>query len=398
MLCRLRHFSLALLCAAASVLSVQAQQSAAITSAINPAMSSAVLAHDTLYISGDADQGTVATGDAAAQTEQAMHSIQQALRSNGMDLKNLVWLNIYLTDASSQGAVEDVYWKLIGEDPPARSVVTIAALPQGKKVAINAIAVTNKVARKAIWPEGWKHDQHLDPPAIQAGEMLYMSAQGGHDPLTQSLPSTFTAETKQAFENVSTILKTAGMSTKNVVWVNPYMSVGGQYDTMGAVYKTYFEFGNTPGRGTIQVAGLPRGEHVVFTCIAGADLSKRKAVRPRNMPPSATASPGVLYGDTLYLSAKSGFIPGQGLVTPLFDLQLRQSMRNLLDGLEEADMNFSNVVFSTIYLRDIKDDAQMSKLYGTFLKPPYPAQTTLQQNSEPGVEAAEQISFIAVKQ
>ena len=81
------------------------------------------------------------------------------------------------------------------------------------------------------------------------------------------------------------------------------------------------------------------------------------------MPPSKTASPGILYGDTLYLSAKDGFIPGQGMVTPLFDLQLRQSMRNLLDGLQEVDMDFSNVVFSTVYLRQMKDDNQMSELY-----------------------------------
>jgi Putative translation initiation inhibitor, yjgF family len=145
---------------------------------------------------------------------------------------------------------------------------------------------------------------------------------------------------KQALDNVSAVLQAARMSTRNVVWVNPYMSVGGQYEAMGKIYATYFEFGNTPGRGTIQVMGLPKGNHVVFSCIAGADLSKRKAVRPRNMPPSPTASPGVLYGDTLYLSAKDGFIPGQGIVTPDFNLQLRQSMRNLLDGLEEADMDF----------------------------------------------------------
>jgi enamine deaminase RidA (YjgF/YER057c/UK114 family) len=72
-------------------------------------------------------------------------------------------------------------------------------------------------------------------------------------------------------------------------------------------------------------------------------------------------------------------------------------MRNLLDGLQEIDMDFSNVVFSTVYLRQIKDIGQVSELYNKFLKPPYPARSTLQQNSEPGVEAAEQISFIAVR-
>ena len=354
-----------------------------------------ILAKGTLYLSGD---GGNSASDIAGQMKTALENIERTLRAAGMDFPNLVWMNVYLTDSHDQAAAEDVYWKTIGSSPPARTVLTVAALPQGKKVAINAIAVADSATRKAIWPAGWKPGPGIDPPAIQAGEMLYLSAQGGHDPLTGKLPANFSAETRQALDNMTAVLKTAGMSTRNVVWVNPYMSAGGQYDVMGSVYKTYFEFGNTPGRGTIQVVGLPRGEHVVFTSIAGADLSKRKAVRPRNMPPSATASPGILYGDTLYLSAKDGFIPGQGMVTSLFDLQLRQSMRNLLDGLEEVDMNFMNVVSSTVYLRDIKDEAQMDGLYSKFLKEPYPARTTLQQNFEGGEEAAEQISFIAVKQ
>ena len=383
---------LALLFVAATALSLCAQQPAP-----NEPYTPSVLSHGTLYVSGDAHSDGTGANDAAAQMDEAMHNLQQTLRGAGMDLANLVWMNIYLTDAHSQPAVEDVYWKQIGSSPPARTVLTVAALPQGKMVEINAIAVADATSRKPIWPAGWKQGPRIDPPAIQAGEMLYLSAQGGDDPLTGKLASNFSAETQRALDNVSTVLKTAGMSTRNVVWVNPYMSVSGQYDVMGAVYKRYFEFGNTPGRGTIQVVALPHAEHVAFSCIAGADLSKRKAVRPRNMPPSPTASPGILYGDTLYLSAKSGFIPGQGIVTPLFDLQLRQSMRNLLDGLEEVDMDFSNVVFSTVYLRDMKDAAQMNSLYGKFFKPPFPARSTLQQNFESGAETAEQISFIAVR-
>jgi enamine deaminase RidA (YjgF/YER057c/UK114 family) len=360
----------------------------------NAAASPGLLANGTLYISG---QGGSATKDFAGQMEQAMRNLQAVLRGAGMDFANIVWMNIYLTDGHNLPTMEDVYWKMIGPDPPARSVLTVAALPDGELVEINCIAVADTSRRKAIYPAGWPHAPHQDPPAILAGEVLYLSAQGGENPVTGKLPSDFSAETKQALDNVSTILAATGMSTKNVLWVNPYMSVSGQYDAMGAIYKTYFEFGNTPGRGTIQVTGLPRGEHMVFSCIAGADLSKRKAVRPRNMPPSPTASPGILYGDTLYLSAKDGFIPGQGMVTPLFDLQLRQSMRNLLDGLEEVDMDFSNVVFSTVYLRQMKDDKQMNDLYSKFFKPPYPARSTLQQNLEVDEEAAEQISFIAVK-
>lgn len=357
------------------------------------AYSAGILANGTLYVSG---QGSSAK-DLTSQASEAMHKVQTVLRGAGMDFENVVWMNVYLTDANDQAAMENVYWKMIGSSPPARTVLTVAALPKGEKVEINCIAVADARERKAIWPAGWPRGPRVDPPAIQAGEMLYLSAQGGQNPLSEKASPDFSAETKQALDNVTTILNTAQMSMKNVVWVNPYMSVGGQYDVMGKVYARYFEFGNTPGRGTIQVMGLPKGEHIVFSCIAGSDLSKRKAVRPRNMPPSKTASPGILYGDTLFLSAKDGFIPDQGMVTPLFDLQLRQSMRNLLDGLQEVDMDFSNVVFSTVYLRQMKDSNQMSELYNKFFKLPYPARSVLQQNLEFGEEAAEQISFIAVR-
>ena len=385
-----------LLCLAlvASTLSAQTPPFKAIATSGQAANDSpGLLANGTLYVSGQGSHQQ----DFTAQVNEALHKVQSVLRGAGMDFGNVVWMNVYLTDDHDLAAMNDVYWKTIGASPPARTVLTVAALPDGEKVEINCIAVADTTQRKAIWPAGWPHGPKLDPPAIQAGEILYLSAQGGHDPLTGRLRPNFSEETKQALDNVSTVLNAAHMSMKNVLWVNPYFTTSGQYDVMGAVYKTYFEFGNTPGRGTIQVMGLPNAEHIIFSCIAGADLSKRKAVRPRNMPPSPTASPGILYGDTLYLSAKDGFIPDQGMVTPLFDLQLRQSMRNLLDGLQEVDMDFSNVVFSTVYLRQMKDNDQMDQLYGKFFKSPYPARSVLQQNLEVNEEAAEQISFIAVK-
>jgi enamine deaminase RidA (YjgF/YER057c/UK114 family) len=361
--------------------------------------SPSILANGTLYISGQSGRksdGSLAS-DFQQQVGESLKNVQSVLHQSGMDFGNVVWMNIYLTNAHNIDAMNDVYWKSIGTNPPARTVLVVAALPGGETVEINCIAVQNTSQRRSIWPQGWPQGQHIDPPAIQADDVLYLSAQGGTDPLTGNAAGDFSAETKQALDNVAAILKTANMSMKNVVWVNPYMSVDGQYDVMGKVYRTYFEFGNTPGRGTIQVMGLPNDHHVVFSCIAGADLAKRKAIRPKNMPPSPTASPGVLYGDTFYLSAKDGFIPDQGIVTPDFELQLRQSMRNLLDGLQEADMSFSDVVFSTVYLRQIQDFDRMDNLYGKFFKGKFPARTTLQQNADLKSEAAEQISFIAVR-
>jgi reactive intermediate/imine deaminase len=358
-----------------------------------------ILTRGTLYISGQGSRKPDGTRppEFAEQVAQALSNVQAVLKHASMNFGNVVWMNIYLTDEQDVAGMNEVYWQTIGQSPPARAVLTVAALPDGEKVEINCIAVADTIHREAIWPAGWARGPHVDPPAIRAGEIMYLSAQGGRDPLTGRQASDFPGEVRQALDSVSTVLKAARLSMKNVLWVNPYMSVGGQYDVMGKIYASYFEFGNTPGRGTIQVVGLPRGDHIVFSCIAGADLNKRKAIRPRNMPASPTASPGILYGDTLYLSAKDGFIPDQGIVTPDLELQLRQSMRNLLDGLQEADMDFSDVVFSTVYLRQIQDAGRVNTIYGKFFESHYPARSVLQQNFEVHDEAAEQISFIAIK-
>ena len=95
------------------------------------------------------------------------------------------------------------------------------------------------------------------------------------------------------------------------------------------------------------------------------------------MSPSATASPCVFADDTYYCSAKGPFTPGpgrlQGIWVGTVEAQVRQTMRNLLDGLEEAGLTLSNVVATNVYLDDINDFARMNRIYArTFptLRPP----------------------------
>ena len=116
----------------------------------------------------------------------------------------------------------------------------------------------------------------------------------------------------------------------------------------------------------------------------------------------------VFAGDTLYCSAKSGFIPGpkSGIYAATVEHQLRQTMRNLLDGLEEAGMDFSNVVATNVYLDNLSDFAAMNHVYTQyFVDGVMPARTTVQQ-APPGERKAdaegrwptlEQISIVAVK-
>jgi enamine deaminase RidA (YjgF/YER057c/UK114 family) len=366
-----------------------------------PVSSAGVLANQTLYVAGQ--DGRNADGslpqDFQQEAGQSLGNVQRVLRAAGMDYGNVVWMNIYVTNAQDIAAMNDVYWKTIVQNPPARTVLVVSALPNGEKIQINCIAASSAATRRVIHPQGWPEGPHLDPAGIQVDDVLYMSAQGGTGPLTGKAAANFADEVKQALDNVTTIVKSANMTMANVVWVNPYLSsTDAPENVMNKIYATYFEFGNTPGRGTIQVLDLPNRNHIVFSCIAGADLAKRRAIRPKNEKPSRTASPGILYGDTLYLSAKDAYVPALGLFTTDLGEQTRLSMRNLLDGLEEADMDFSNVASSTVYMREMKDADQVHALYGTFFKNHFPARTTLQQNLDSKAEDVEQISFIAVRQ
>ena len=125
------------------------------------------------------------------------------------------------------------------------------------------------------------------------------------------------------------------------------------------------------------------------------------------MPPSPTASPCVFAGDTLYCSAKDGFIPGPhgGVFATTTPHQLRQTMRNLLDNLEEANMSFDQVVATNVYLDNLKDVSAFDEVYAQYFGPVLPARTTVQQVAPtlrkpdqndhfPGLE---QVSLIAIR-
>ena len=80
-------------------------------------------------------------------------------------------------------------------------------------------------------------------------------------------------------------------------------------------------------------------------------------------------------------------------------------MRNQLDNLEEAGMNFDQVVSTTVYLDDLADMPAFDEVYAQYFNHILPARTTLEQIA-PGDRRAdkedhypdlEQVSLIAVR-
>jgi enamine deaminase RidA (YjgF/YER057c/UK114 family) len=95
----------------------------------------------------------------------------------------------------------------------------------------------------------------------------------------------------------------------------------------------------------------------------------------------------------------------QGIYVATVEAQVRQSMRNLLDGLEEAGLTLANVVATNVYLDDIDDFPKMNRVYAQYFPEMFPTRTTVatlppidrkpvNDDVYPGLE---QISLVAVK-
>ena len=76
----------------------------------------------------------------AEQTEQVLANLHAILEAAGSGLENLVKTTVFLQDLGDFAAMNEVYAKHVGDRPPARSTVEIAALPSGALVEIEAIA------------------------------------------------------------------------------------------------------------------------------------------------------------------------------------------------------------------------------------------------------------------
>lgn len=373
----------------------------------SPVFSPAVDAGDYVYVSAQGARRTDGSMPAtfAEQCRQALDNVKAVVMAAGLSTDNVVYTQVYLQDVSKYAEMDRIFGIFFPKVPPARAVLGVAGIPDSP-IQISAVAVHDVSERRAVSPQNDKF-QGSASPGVLTRDLLFISSTPGSDPATGKVPDDPAAQVDLALDHFAAIVKAAGLELGNVVFVNPYLTAAIPMRVMNEHYARRFEFGNTPARATIEVSSLPAGAHIEYTGVAVRDLRQRKAVRPKNMPPSPTASPCVFAGNILYCSAKSGFIPGPhgGVYTSTTAIQLRQTMRNQLDNLEEADMGFADVVSTTVYLDSLEDRKNFDQIYGEYFGPVLPARTVVQQiapadrtpDKDGHYPDLEQMSLIAVR-
>tara|TARA_R110001592_G_scaffold363402_1_gene688371 strand:- start:79450 stop:79833 length:384 start_codon:yes stop_codon:yes gene_type:complete len=107
--------------------------------------SQAIKVNNTVYLSGqiplDPQTMVVIEGGIEAEIDQVFKNLDAVCEAAGGTLKNIVKLNIFLTDLGNFAIVNEVMARHFHEPYPARAAIGVNALPKGVGVEMDGIMV-----------------------------------------------------------------------------------------------------------------------------------------------------------------------------------------------------------------------------------------------------------------
>lgn len=107
--------------------------------------SQAVRAGDTVYLSGQIaldPQTMVLKEGIEAQIVQVFDNLKAVCEAGGGGLKDIVKLNIFLTDLGNFALVNEIMARYFVQPYPARAAVGVASLPRAALVEMDGVMVT----------------------------------------------------------------------------------------------------------------------------------------------------------------------------------------------------------------------------------------------------------------
>jgi 2-iminobutanoate/2-iminopropanoate deaminase len=234
----------------------------------------------------------------------------------------------------------------------------------------------------------------------RVGDKLFLSGAGSFSYKYRGLvPTGMESAAYQSMMNLQERLQEAGYSREDVVATEVWLTDMSKFQDLNRGYRPYF-LKDPPTRTTVEVATLPPdGKTAIAEIGLIAEKGPKKIIVPEGGSKSTSPySPGILVGDTLYISGQASRDPKTGkLVEGDFKAHVTQTMRNLEAVLTAARMDFSNVVMARVYLTDSGNFQAMNEVYNTFVKEPRPARVPIGVKSIPSGGPVE-ITMIAKRQ
>ena len=125
---------------------------------------------------------------------------------------------------------------------------------------------------------------------------------------------------------------------------------------------------------------------------------EKKIINTSNAPaPIGPYIQAVLFGNIIFISGQIPLDPKTGnMQQDDITAETNMVMQNLKAILNEAGMDFSNVLKTTIFMTDLKQFGIVNEIYGSYFTGDYPARETVQIAALPKGANVE-ISMIAGK-
>ncbi|GAB4127271.1 MAG: RidA family protein [Raineya sp.] len=121
----------------------------------------------------------------------------------------------------------------------------------------------------------------------------------------------------------------------------------------------------------------------------------KKAILSQQTPaPIGPYSQAILAGNMLFVSGQIALKEGQMIQSSIVE-ETQQVMKNLGAILEAAGMNFSNIVKTTIFLKDLNNFQTINEVYASYFSEAPPARETVEVSRLPK-DANVEISCVAI--
>jgi reactive intermediate/imine deaminase len=211
--------------------------------------------------------GKIVAGGVKEQTEQCLINIKAILESIGHPMGDIVKTTIYLKNISDVEAVNEVFTTFFSSYVPARTTVSVSALPMDALVQIDTV-----VSHGDGTPPQLSEDTRLlvieannteNAPEVPYSHTVafshynHISGQLPLDPKTgEMVAGGIKEQTDQCLKNIKAIIESVDHVMDDVVKINICLKNIADIDTVNEVYATFFS-SNFPARTTVGVSAIP---------------------------------------------------------------------------------------------------------------------------------------------
>ncbi|EBS4549095.1 reactive intermediate/imine deaminase [Salmonella enterica] len=222
------------------------------------------------------ENGKLVSGGIKEQAVQCLNNIKSILKKIDVPFDDIVKINVFMTDAASIAAFNEVYTTFFPDSAiartvgyfPARSIMIVPALLMDALVQVEAV-----ISHGDGTPPQVTEDRHgivIKPYNSAKAPIDAFSTQAvafsHYSHITAQLPCLpesgklvaggLNAQTRQCLQNIKEIVESTGHSIADIVKINICLKNIDDMAVVDDVYTTFFPTG-TPARRTLGVSWLP---------------------------------------------------------------------------------------------------------------------------------------------